>query len=74
MAPDGEGCSRMADHARTLRALGKRRARLEREQTQLTPELKAAIRAARADDVPVSEIARLVGMSPQAVRRLYLRD
>ena len=56
-----------------LRALGDRRKRVVAEQEEITAELRELVQRARAERVPVSEIATLAGVSPEAVYKIIRR-
>jgi IS30 family transposase len=61
-----------ADHAKRLASLRRRRERLDEQQRQLTEDLRIAITDAHDAGMSGSEIAKHLGMSRQAVNRLYL--
>lgn len=61
-----------AEHAKRLANLRRRRERVDEQQRQLTEDLRAAIAEAHTAGMSGSEIARHLGMSRQAVNRLYL--
>lgn len=61
----------LGEHARRLDQLGRRRTKLDAAREELTDELRTAMHAARAAGMSPREIAERVGMSTQAVHRLY---
>lgn len=61
------------DYTARLDELARRREHLDVAQRELTAELREVIPAARDAGISVTEVARRLGMSREAVHRLYLR-
>ena len=62
-----------ADPRATLAAIGSRLERVERERTDVMRRLADAVNAAADADVPLSEVARLAGVSRTTVYALLRR-
>jgi DNA-binding phage protein len=56
-----------------LRTIGKRRAKVARERSEVAADTTRAVRAAREAGIPVAEIARLAGLSREAAYKVLRR-